>query len=146
MPCFQLGPWLINQNANLPSTSSCTVTVKTYLYFFPIFYSTTHCLPTTPQLLSESIQASAHSHTPGVHALYHFLALTEISKVAQLCLTLCDSMDCSLPSSSVHGIFQAEYWSGLPFPSPRDLPNPGIKPGSPALQADAVPSEPPEKP
>ena len=35
-----------------------------------------------------------------------------------------------------------EYWSGLPFPSPWDLPNPGIKPGSPALQADALPSEP----
>ena len=39
-----------------------------------------------------------------------------------------------------------EYWSGLPFPSPEDLPNPGIKPGSPALQADALPSEPPGKP
>ena len=39
-----------------------------------------------------------------------------------------------------------EYWSGLPFPFQRDLPNPGIKPGSPALQADALPSEPPGKP
>ena len=38
-----------------------------------------------------------------------------------------------------------EYWSGLPFPSPGDLPDPGIKPGSPALQADALPSEPPGK-
>ena len=36
-----------------------------------------------------------------------------------------------------------EYWSGLPFPSPGDLPDPGIEPGSPALQADALPSEPP---
>ena len=34
-----------------------------------------------------------------------------------------------------------EYWSGLPFPSPRDLPDPGIKPGSPPLRADALPSE-----
>ena len=34
-----------------------------------------------------------------------------------------------------------EHWSGLPFPSPRDLPNPGIKPGSPALQADSLPTE-----
>ena len=42
--------------------------------------------------------------------------------------------------------FRQEYWSGLPFPSPGDLPNPGIKPGSPALQADALPSEPPGKP
>ena len=38
-----------------------------------------------------------------------------------------------------------EYWSGLPFPSPGDLPNPGIEPGSPALQADTLPSEPPIK-
>ena len=39
-----------------------------------------------------------------------------------------------------------EYWSGLPFSSPDDLPDPGIKPRSPALQADALPSEPPGKP
>ena len=39
-----------------------------------------------------------------------------------------------------------EYWSGLPFPSPGDLPDPGIKPGSPALQTDTLLSEPPEKP
>ena len=38
-----------------------------------------------------------------------------------------------------------EYWSGLPFPSPRDLPNPGIEPGFTALQADSLPSEPPGK-
>ena len=38
-----------------------------------------------------------------------------------------------------------EYWSGLPFPSPGDLPDPGIEPGSPTLQADALPSEPPGK-
>ena len=38
-----------------------------------------------------------------------------------------------------------EYWSGLPFPSPGDLPNPGIEPGSPTLQADTLPSEPPRK-
>ena len=42
------------------------------------------------------------------------------------------------------GFSRQEYWSGLPFPSPGDLPNPGIKPGSPALQTDALPSEPPE--
>ena len=39
-----------------------------------------------------------------------------------------------------------EYWSGLPFPSPEDLPNSGIEPGFPALQADALLSEPPGKP
>ena len=36
-----------------------------------------------------------------------------------------------------------EYWSGLPFPSPEDLPNPGMEPGSPTLRAGALPSEPP---
>ena len=39
------------------------------------------------------------------------------------------------------GFSRQEYWSGLPFPSPGDLPNPGIKPGSPALQADSLPTE-----
>ena len=44
------------------------------------------------------------------------------------------------------GFSRQEYWSGLPFPSPGDLPDPGIKPRSPALQADALTSEPPGKP
>ena len=39
-----------------------------------------------------------------------------------------------------------EYWSGLPFPSPGDILNPGIEPGSPTLQADTLPPEPPGKP
>ena len=43
------------------------------------------------------------------------------------------------------GISRQGYWSGLLFPSPVDLPDPGIKPGSPALQADSLPSEPPGK-
>ena len=55
------------------------------------------------------------------------------SEVAQSCPTLFSPMDCSPPGSSVHGIFRQDYWSGLPFPSPGDLPNPGIEPTSPAL-------------
>ena len=43
------------------------------------------------------------------------------------------------------GFSRQEYWSGLPFPSPGDLPDPGIKARSPALQADSLPSEPPGK-
>ena len=39
------------------------------------------------------------------------------------------------------GFSRQEHWSGLPFPSPGDLPDPGIKPGSPALQADSLPTE-----
>ena len=44
------------------------------------------------------------------------------------------------------GFSRQEYWSGLPFPSPGDLPDPGIKPGSPTLEANALTSEPPGKP
>ena len=43
------------------------------------------------------------------------------------------------------GLSRQEYWSGLPFPSPGDLPNGGIELGSPTLQADTLPSEPPGK-
>ena len=57
----------------------------------------------------------------------------------KLCRTLCNPMDCSPPGSSVHGFPRQEYWSGLPFPSPGDLPDSGIKPTSPALQADCLP-------
>ena len=44
------------------------------------------------------------------------------------------------------GFSRQEYWSGLPFPSPGDLPDPGIEPRSPAFQADALTTEPPGKP
>ena len=58
-------------------------------------------------------------------------------------------MDCSPPGSSVHGILQAGYWSGLPLPPPGDLLDPGIKPTSlmsPALQVGSLPLAPPGKP
>ena len=66
----------------------------------------------------------------------------------QLCLILCDPVDCSPPGSPVHRISQARYRSGLLFPPPGDLPNPGIKPTSPvppALQEDSLPAEPSRK-
>ena len=115
--------------------------------------------------------------------------LYQFSSVAQSCPTLSDPMDCSLPGSSVHGIFQARVleWGAIAFsnlydsylkvkvtqscltlcnpmdytvyrilqaralewvlfPSPGDLPNPGIEPRSPTLQADFLPAEPPGKP
>ena len=51
---------------------------------------------------------------------------------------------CQTPLST--GFSRQEYWSGLPFPSPGDLPNPGIETGSPASQVDSLPYEPPGKP
>ena len=89
--------------------------------------------------------------TPFLHRLF---CLVWVCLVAQSCLTLCDPMDCSLPGAFVHGILQArmsecaahqaplfirffrqEYWNGLSCPPPWDVPNPGIKPRSPTLQA-----------
>ena len=54
-------------------------------------------------------------------------------------------MDCSPPGSSVHGFSKQEYWSGLPFPSPRDLPNSGVELKSPALAGGFFTAEPPGK-
>ena len=62
--------------------------------------------------------------------------------VAELCPAPCNPMDCSAPGSSIHGISQQEYWSVLPFPSPGDLPDPGIKPASPALAGGFYTAEP----
>ena len=56
--------------------------------------------------------------------------------VAQLCPALCDPMDCGPPGASSMKFSRQEYWSGFPFSSPGDLLNPGVKPGSPTLQAD----------
>ena len=58
--------------------------------------------------------------------------------VARSCLTPVTprTVACQAPLSM--GFSMQEYWSGLPFPSPRDLPNPGIEPGSPALQEDST--------
>ena len=69
-----------------------------------------------------------HIFTPEAISPFYVCVL-----VAQLCPTLCDPMDYSPSGSSVHGILQAEYWSGLPFLSPGDVPDPGIKPWSPTL-------------
>ena len=68
------------------------------------------------------------------------------SEVAQSCPTFGDPMDCSLPGFSLHGIFQARVleWGAISFSG--DLPDPGVKPRFPILQADALLSEPPGKP
>ena len=68
---------------------------------------------------------------------------------AQLCLALCNPMDCSPLASSVHGIFQARILEWVAFLTPGDLPNPGIKPVclvSLALQEDSLTTVPPGKP
>ena len=64
----------------------------------------------------------------------------------QSCPTLGNPTDCSPPGSSVRRISQQEYWSGLPFPSLEDLPDPGIKPVSSALAGRFFTTEPPGQP
>ena len=68
------------------------------------------------------------------------------AKLLQLCPTLCDPWTVTHQSPLCMGFSRQECWSGLPFPSAGDLPDPGIEPRFPALQADALPSEPPGKP
>ena len=70
------------------------------------------------------------------------ISFTEEEKVAQLCLTLCDPMDCNLPGSSVQGISQVGILEWVAFPSLGDLLESGIEPGSAAMQVDSLPSEP----
>ena len=62
------------------------------------------------------------------------------------CPTLSNSMDCSLPGSSVHGLLQVRMLKWITISFSGDLLDPGIKPRSPALQADSFPYEPPGKP
>ena len=65
--------------------------------------------------------------------------------VTQLCLTLYDPKNCSHLAPLPMEFSRQKYWSGLPFPSLGDLPNLGIEPKSPALQADSLLTEPPGK-
>ena len=84
---------------------------------------------------------SLHKYSVGVLFNYPCLPSCVCVLVAQLCPTLCDPMDCSPPSSCPWDFQGKDTGVGLPFPSPGDLPDPGIKPRSPALQADSLPSE-----
>ena len=60
--------------------------------------------------------------------------------------TLCDPMDCTCQAPLSMGFSRQDSWSGLPFPSPGHLPDPGMEARSPALQADPLASQPPRKP
>ena len=76
---------------------------------------------------------------------FHSSSRESESEIAQSCLTLCNLMDYSLSVSSVHGIFQARVLEWVAISCSRDLPDPGIEPGSPEFQADTLTSEPPGK-
>ena len=61
--------------------------------------------------------------------------------VAKSLLTLATPWTAAYPDPRYMGFSRQEYWSGLPFPSPGDLPTPGLEPGSSTLQADYIPTE-----
>ena len=65
---------------------------------------------------------------------------------AQSCMTLCNPMDCSLSESLSMEFLRQEYWSGLPFPPPGALPDPGIEASSLELACGFFTTEPPGKP
>ena len=82
----------------------------------------------------------------GVHIFFQIMVFSRYEgegEVAQSCPTLCDPVDCNLLGFSIHGILQARILEWIAISSPGDLPDPGIKPRSPALGADALTSEPP---
>ena len=79
-------------------------------------------------------------YNPFIQIYFCNITWSEV-KVAQSCLSLCDPMD-----YTVHGILQARILQWVAFPFSRDLPNPGVKLRSPALQVDSLPAEPQGKP
>ena len=75
--------------------------------------------------------------------MVYFFCMGNGGLVAQSCLT---PWIVACQASLSMGVSRQEYWSNVPFPSPGDLPDPGIEPGSPASQADSLLTEPPGKP
>ena len=108
----------------------------------PLTHPSIICLPVTIHRANHlSVHSSIQSSSiPFPSPITH--QYSESENVTQSSLTLCHSMDCSPPGSSAMEFSRQEYWSGLPFPSPGNLPNLRTEPGSSALQADSSPSEP----
>ena len=69
--------------------------------------------------------------TPSFKVVFQIILILH-SEVTQLCPTLCNPWTVAHQAPQPMGLSRHKYWSGLPFPSPGDLPNPGIKPGSPS--------------
>ena len=76
--------------------------------------------------------------------MYGQMCVSEMKSLSRV--RLCDPRTVAHQAPPSMGFSRQEYWSGLPFPSPGDLPDPGIQPRFPALQTDSSPSEPPGKP
>ena len=89
----------------------------------------------------EDLLESPKGSSRSLGLLHHSVVVQLLSRVR----LFCDPMDCNPSGSSVHGISQARILEWVAIPPPGDLPEPGIKPRSPALQVDSLPSDPPGK-
>ena len=128
-------PWTVAQQASMSFTISQSLF---RLMFIESVMPSNHlilCRPLLLPLIFPSIRVL-------VLGILLLLLLSHFSHV-QFFVTPCP-VACQAPPSM--GFSRQEYWIGLPFPTPGDLPDPRIEPGSPALQADSSPSEPPGKP
>ena len=115
-----------------------TALISANLYYKYSCWANPLCADPQPPVLILSIFPTVFTHHSNPVMSPSSIVWCMRDKLLQLFPTLCNPKDCSLPGSSVHGILQQEYWSGLSCPSPRDLSNPGIKPTSltPAAFAD----------
>ena len=105
--------------------------------------------PRSPALQADPLNQKLQMNYPWNEYESQLFGLTIIAIVVQSLSPIWlfhNPMDWSPPGSSVHGISQTKIWSGLPFPSPGDLPDPGIEPTSDALAGGFFTSKPPEKP
>ena len=132
----------INYLHELITTDCCSFSFTRSLSHLPPSLSTSSFAPPFPPIF----QGHCYYYTKLDQVAVALCCLTASSLlpahptvtvlVTQSCPTLCDPVDCSPPGSSVHGLFQARLLEWIAFPFPGDLLDPGIKPGSPALQED----------
>ena len=114
-------------------------------FFFTISNEIKRCLLLERKVMTnlDSILKSREMTLP---TKVHLVSSVQFSSVAQLCLTLCDPMDCSLSSSSIHGIFQARVLEWVAISFSRDIPTQGSNPGLLHYRQTLLPSEPQGKP
>ena len=105
---------------------------------YPLFPDKKHFLSFFPSHLQKLMLFFCPDSGGGMSKTRSLLSSSLFGGRSCCCLALCDPMDCSLPAPLSMG-FPRQEWSGLPFSSPGDLPDPGIEPESSALQADSLP-------
>ena len=106
----------------------CNMYLLTHILFFKIWI--TVYIPLSSHFSSTFLKSNFYWSVVTLQWCVHFYYRLPLlfSKAQMLsCVWLCDSMNCIPPGPSVHGISRQEYWSGVPFPSPGDLPDLGIK-------------------